>query len=167
MTAMPILDRNGRATCASLAIRAHARTETTSLPRDQGIRAPRAAAREGQRRPRMRTKKRGPGDGSPGRDGTRQERLTLGRRLDAGVVLEELLVHLNELLPVRRRLVLGEDGLDGADGLAGAAVDALIGMDVEHGLALVDAIHGADLDAGLVFHVDARFRDDVRHYSLL
>jgi hypothetical protein len=40
-------------------------------------------------------------------------------------------------------------------------------MDVEHGLALVDAIHGADLDAGLVFHVDAGFRDDVRHYSLL
>src|SRR5215467_5176912 len=103
----------------------------------------------------------------PREETRRERRLALGRGLDAGVVLEELLVHLDVLLPVRRRLVLGEDRLDGADGLASAAVDALIRMDVEHGLALVDAVHGAHLDAGLVLHVDTGFSNDIRHYSLL
>src|SRR5688572_3691865 len=36
-------------------------------------------------------------------------------------------------------------------------------MDVEHGLALVDAIHGADFHAGLVLHVDTGLSDHIRH----
>src|SRR6266540_5869103 len=92
--------------------------------------------------------------------------LGLGRGLDARVVLEKLLVQLDEVLPVRRRLVFREDRLDGAHRLAGAAVDALIRVDVEHGLALVDAVDGADLDAGLVLHIDAGLSDDIRHYGL-
>src|SRR5260370_22024681 len=39
-------------------------------------------------------------------------------RLDRGVVREELLVHLDEVLPVGRRLVLGEDRLHRAHRLA-------------------------------------------------
>src|SRR5262245_15862223 len=39
-------------------------------------------------------------------------------------------------------------------------------MDVEHRLALVDAVHGAELHAGLVFDIDAGFRDHVRHSYL-
>src|SRR5678809_1173932 len=55
----------------------------------------------------------------------------------------------------------------GVQRLARAAVDALIRVDVEHRLALVDAVHGADLDAGLVLHVDAGLSDDIRHSGLL
>jgi hypothetical protein len=36
-------------------------------------------------------------------------------------------------------------------------------MDVVLVLALVDAIDGTDLDAGLVLHPDARLGDDERH----
>src|SRR5215475_2319476 len=39
-------------------------------------------------------------------------------------------------------------------------------MDVEHRLALVDAIHGADFHAGLVLDIDTGFRDHVRHSDL-
>src|SRR6266849_2363475 len=87
-------------------------------------------------------------------------------RLDPWVVDEELLVHLDEVLPVGRRLVLGEDRFHRAHRLAGAAVDALIRVDVEHLRPLVDAVDRADLDAGLVLDVDARLRDDVRHGDL-
>src|SRR5256885_17226147 len=92
--------------------------------------------------------------------------LGLGGRLDSGVVLEELLVQLDEVLPLIGRLVFREDRLDRADGLASPAVDAFVRMDVEHRLAFVDAIHRTDLDTGLVLHVDARLGDDVRHQVL-
>src|SRR5206468_5649563 len=68
-----------------------------------------------------------------------------------------------ELLPLRRHVVLVEDRLDRADRLAGAAVDALVRVDVEHPVALVDAVDRAFLDAGLVLDVDARLGDDVGH----
>src|SRR5207244_12894616 len=67
---------------------------------------------------------------------------------------------------VGRGLVLVEDGLDGATGREGAAGDALLRMDLEHCVDVVGAIRWAHLDAGLVFHVDEGFRDDVRHYRL-
>src|SRR3989441_1412428 len=92
--------------------------------------------------------------------------LSLGGRLDSGVVLEELLVQLDEVLPLIGRLVFREDRLDRAHGLASPAVDALVRMDVEHRLALIDAIHRTDLDTGLVLHVDARLGDNVRHQVL-
>src|SRR6202008_2911905 len=96
------------------------------------------------------------------------ERVQLGLRgrLDSRVVLEELLVQLDEVLPLIGRLVLGEDRLHRAHRLTSPAVDALVRMDVEHRLAFIDAIHRTDLDTGLVLHVDARFSDDVRHQIL-
>src|SRR5215831_9029705 len=92
--------------------------------------------------------------------------LRLCRRLDSGIVLEEFLVQLDEVLPLIGRLVFREDRLDRAHGLTSAAVDALVRMDVEHRLAFVDAIHWTHLDAGLVLHIDARLGDDVRHQVL-
>src|SRR5262249_47047224 len=92
--------------------------------------------------------------------------LLLGRRLDPRVVLEELLVDLDVVLPLLRGLVLGEDRLDRAHRLAGAAVDALLGVDVEHRLPLVDAVNRAHLHAGLVFHADARLGNDIGHSVL-
>src|SRR5438552_19023482 len=92
--------------------------------------------------------------------------LLLRGGLDPGVVLEELLVELDEVLPLLGSLVLGEDRLHRAHGLARAAVYALVGMDVEHRLTLVDAVDRAHLHACLVFYVDARLRDYVRHGGL-
>ena len=59
--------------------------------------------------------------------------------------------------------VLREDRLDRALGLARTAVDALLGIDHEDPLGLVDAVDRADVDAGSVFDVDAGLGDDVRH----
>src|SRR5262245_19820206 len=89
-----------------------------------------------------------------------------GGGLYAWIVLEELLVDLGVLLPLGRQLIVDEDRLDGAHRFTRATVDALIRMDVEHRLALVDAIHGTDFHAGLVLDIDAGFRDHVRHSDL-
>jgi hypothetical protein len=54
--------------------------------------------------------------------------------------------------------------------LAGAAVDAFIGVYVEHHVLAfveVDAVNRADLDAGLILNVDTRRGDDVGHGDLL
>src|SRR5206468_5426173 len=76
-------------------------------------------------------------------------------------VLEELVVRVRVVLPLLRHVVLVEDRLDGADRLAGTAVDALIRVDVKHPVALVDAVDRALLDACLVEHIDAGLSDDV------
>src|SRR5919112_914639 len=57
--------------------------------------------------------------------------------------------------------VLGVDGLDRALGFAGAAIDALFGVDHEVVAGVVDAIDRADLDATLVLGADARLRDHI------
>src|SRR5687768_1785477 len=96
----------------------------------------------------------------------REARSGLGGRLDPRIVLEELLVELDEALPLIGRLVFREDRLDRAHGLARAAVDALVGVDEELVLAFVDAIDRAYLDAGLVLDADARLGDHIRHWGL-
>src|SRR5712692_2510009 len=73
----------------------------------------------------------------------------------------ELGVHLEPLLGLAVRL--GPDRLRRALGLAHPAVDAFVRMDDEHVLALVEAIHRADLDAVHVLALDAVFGDDVGH----
>src|SRR5699024_5744514 len=78
-------------------------------------------------------------------------------------VVEEVHVGVVVLRPLLRHVVLVVDRLDRADRLAGPAVHALIGVDVEHPLALVDAVHGTFVDARLVLEVHTRLRDDVCH----
>src|SRR5262249_5643811 len=75
----------------------------------------------------------------------------------------ERVVDLHERLPLLRQRVLGEDRLDRALRLAGAAVDALLRVDDEHPVELVDAVDRADVDAGAVFDVDTGLGDDVGH----
>src|SRR5438876_16052 len=82
------------------------------------------------------------------------------RRAD---LLEEVDVDLVVVLPLVRDVVLIEDRLDRAHRLARAAVDAFIRMDVEHPVALVDAVDRALLDTSLVEDVDARLGDHVSH----
>src|SRR4051812_10742910 len=76
---------------------------------------------------------------------------------------EEVDVRGVVVLPLRGGVVLVEDRLDRAHRLAGAAVDALVGVDVEHPVALVDAVDGALVDARPVLEVDTGLRDDVGH----
>src|SRR6185436_686563 len=68
---------------------------------------------------------------------------------------------------LRLAVRIGQDGLRRALGLAYAAVDALVGMNDEHVVAFVEAVHGADLDAVHVLALDAVFGDDVSHWRCL
>src|SRR5581483_359191 len=117
---------------------------------------------------------------APGRDSVRTcsslfERrvldVVLGRVLvDEPVDLRRVavgVVDLHERLPLLRERVLGEDRLDRALRLARTAVDALLRVDHEDPVELVDAVDGADIDAGAVFDVDAGLGDDVGHGGLL
>src|SRR5689334_25001574 len=80
---------------------------------------------------------------------------------DVGPDLRILAVHLDP--SVRARIRVRDDRLRRALRLAHAAVDALVRLDDEHVLALVEAVDGADLDAVHVLAADARFGDDVSH----
>src|ERR1700676_276517 len=80
-------------------------------------------------------------------------------RPGSGILPVELNPALGRLLAVRH------DCLDRALGLADAAVDAFLGIDHQHVLALVEAIHGADFDAVHVLALDAGIVDDVGHSS--
>src|SRR5690606_17585631 len=89
-------------------------------------------------------------------------RVRIGRRLalagDVGpVVVGILAVQLQPGLGLG--ISVGHDGLGRALGLADAAVDALVGMDDQHVLALVEAVHGTDLDTIHVLALDAGFGD--------
>jgi len=73
------------------------------------------------------------------------------RRTTGGTdFVEELGVRRGVVLVLFGNIVFIEDRLDGAHGLARTTIDALVGVNVEHPLALVDAVNGAFLDAGLV-----------------
>src|SRR5712692_3593212 len=59
------------------------------------------------------------------------------------------------------------DGIDGTFRFANATVDAFVGMDDEHILALVEAVHGAHSDAVHGFAANAALVDDVGQLGLL
>src|SRR3954451_14285292 len=94
----------------------------------------------------------------------------LGPRADV-LAPEVVRVGPDERRPSGWRLVQREDGFDGAGRDAGPAVDALVGMNIEHlrldELWLVfpgmDTIDWTDVDAGCVLRADARFANDVGH----
>jgi hypothetical protein len=84
---------------------------------------------------------------------------------------EEVGVLFGELRPLFGEIVEGEDRGNGANRHAGAAIDALHGIDVEHldvgesrvFLLGVDAVDGAGVDARCVFGANAGFRNYVCH----
>src|SRR5439155_27086948 len=78
-------------------------------------------------------------------------------------VREMLPVLSDEAPPLLGDTVVREDRLHRAGGLAGLAVDALVGMDVELVVTFVDAIDRAHLHTRLVLDPDARLGDDKRH----
>src|SRR5919204_1962165 len=103
-----------------------------------------------------------------------------GRILDVvlgGVTVRELVDDVHSLavrvvdpdkgLPLVRQGILREDRLYRALGLARSAIDAFLGVDHEDPVGFVDAVDWADVDAGLVFDVDAGLGDDVGHAPTL
>ena len=63
-----------------------------------------------------------------------------------------------------RHVVILIDCLDRAFGSTGSAVDAVIGVDVEHLGAFVEAFGWADCDASSVFAADAFLGYDISHW---
>src|SRR6266478_2228614 len=83
-------------------------------------------------------------------------------------------VDLNELFPLVRSRRLLKDRLHGTNRLASPAVDALLGVNVELLLFLellclvlcgMNAIHGTDIHARGILHVDAGFGNNVGHLT--
>jgi hypothetical protein len=72
-------------------------------------------------------------------------------------------IEFDVALPLIGNVVFMEDCFDGAFGNARFAIDTLFGMDVEHLVALVEALHGANDNAIGVFASRARLGNDVSH----
>ena len=72
-------------------------------------------------------------------------------------------VQCREVLPFGRQVVFVEDCLDRTLGHARLAVDAFVGVDVEHLVPFVEAFDGADDYAVGVLASETRLGDDVRH----
>src|SRR6476646_5127526 len=97
-----------------------------------------------------------------------------GVNLKALLALEVVGVELDEVLPLGWHGALLEDRREGAGWLAGAAVDALIWIDVEQldrlevrlALRRVDAVNGADINARGVLLTDARLGNHIGHRGL-
>jgi adenine deaminase len=68
--------------------------------------------------------------------------------------VKEINVHLVVIAPLGRSVILVVDGFYWANWLTGTAINALVRVDVEHSIALVDAINRALINAGLVLHID-------------
>jgi hypothetical protein len=77
--------------------------------------------------------------------------------------IEELRVNFFKFIPLGWDVILVIDCFDWADWFAGATINALIRLDVEHPIALVDAIDWALFDTGLIFHIHTRKRDHICH----
>src|SRR5215470_8300222 len=96
------------------------------------------------------------------------EIIGVGRRLtlagDVGPVGGHGAVELKPLL--QALLGVGQDRVGRAFGLTHAAVDAFVGIDDQHVLALVEAVHGADFDAVHVLALDASLGHDIGHQRL-
>jgi hypothetical protein len=65
--------------------------------------------------------------------------------------------------PLLREVIFVIDCFNRAYGLTGTAVHTLIGMNVEHSVAFIDAVHGTFINAGTVLHIDTGKGDDVGH----
>src|SRR2546428_12131046 len=88
-------------------------------------------------------------------------------------VLVPVRVDLEVVLPLVRDRLFRENRRDGAGGLAVAALDADVGVDVKHlrgreirlVLSRVDTVDGAHIDAGGVLRADAWLSDDVHAHG--
>jgi len=77
--------------------------------------------------------------------------------------LEYFAVDLDEFLEIRRHVLFRKNRGDRALGLARAAIDALVGMDVELVGSFIDAVYRTHVNAGAVLRILAGFSYDVGH----
>jgi hypothetical protein len=80
---------------------------------------------------------------------------------------EEIYVGLVIVTPLTGEVVFVINCLYRANRFACTAVNALIRVDVEHAVTLVDTVHRAFVNAGLVFNIDAWKRNHIGHFLLL
>ena len=80
---------------------------------------------------------------------------------DVGPYFDELGIDLKPIFEAR--LGIGHDRIGGAGGYTNTTVDALVGMNDQKILTLVETFHRADFDAVHVFTFDAVFDDDESH----
>jgi hypothetical protein len=78
---------------------------------------------------------------------------------------KECRVDLAVLLPIAGNVILVIDRLYWADRLAGTAINALIGLDVEHPITLINTINRALFNAGLILDIHTRLGDYVGHFD--
>jgi hypothetical protein len=58
----------------------------------------------------------------------------------------KVIVQWNEVLPLFRDVILSKDSGHGANRLASGAVNTFFRVDVKHSLALIDTVHGANVN---------------------
>jgi hypothetical protein len=80
---------------------------------------------------------------------------------------EEVNVCLVVLAPLTRKIVFVIDRLNWANGLASSTVHALIRVDVEHAVALVNTVNWTFIDASLVLDIYTWQRNNIRQLELL
>ena len=83
---------------------------------------------------------------------------------DIGPELRIFMVDLDPFLGAG--LAVGEDGLGRTFRFTNSAVDAFVGVDDEHVLALVETIHRTYFDAISVFALDTKVIDKIGHFLL-
>jgi len=76
---------------------------------------------------------------------------------------KELSIYFAKLLPLRRHIIFIVDRFDWANWFASATVNALVWLDIKHSRTFIDAINRAFFDTGLVFNINTRFGNNVRH----
>ena len=87
------------------------------------------------------------------------------------LLLIELRVQRDELLPLFRRLIERENRFDRTGRNTRTTIDTLVRVDVQQihrlklrlVLARMNAINGANVDASRILRADAGFADDIRH----
>jgi hypothetical protein len=81
--------------------------------------------------------------------------------------IKEFGVNFLKFIPLGWDIVLVINRFDGADWFASATVHTLIGLDIKHPIALVNAIDWALFNTGLIFHIHTWKRDHICHERLL
>jgi hypothetical protein len=80
------------------------------------------------------------------------------------LALEHFAIDLDVFLQIRRHVLFGKDRRHRAFGLACAAIDAFVGMDVELIRPFVNAVYRTHVYTGAVLRILAGFSYDVRHF---
>jgi hypothetical protein len=77
--------------------------------------------------------------------------------------VEEFNIGFVIISPLLRKVILVIDRFNRTHRLTGATVHTFIGMNVEHSVTFIDAVHGTFINAGTVLHIDTGKGDDVGH----